>query len=64
MATVEQIRKLKWIAKTKPTPDGWKYKKPKNQTPKKSKKEKEKLLKLKIKLGLREPQIDPELCPF
>lgn len=64
MATVDQIRKLKWIAKTKPTPDGWKYKKPNNQAPKKSKKEKEKLLKLKIKLGLREPKIDPELCPF
>jgi hypothetical protein len=63
-ATGDQIEKLKWIAKTKPTRDGWMHKKPKGFTQKQSKQEKEKIIKMKIKLGLREPKIDPELCPF
>ena len=60
-ATQEQIEYLRWIAKTKPTRDGWKTK---HHAPKKSKKEKERLRKLKVELGLRQPKIDPELCPF
>lgn len=63
-ATGEQIERLRWIAKTKPTRDGWKHKEQRNSPPKQSRKQKEKLEKLKIKLGIRQPKIDPELCPF
>jgi 5-methylcytosine-specific restriction endonuclease McrA len=53
-ATGEQIERLKWIAKTKPTSDGWKLKEQKNQQPKISRKQKEKIEKLKIELGIRQ----------
>jgi hypothetical protein len=62
-ATQEQIDYLRWVEKTRPTKDGWKYKNNKKQT-KKSAKEKEKLRKLNISLGLRSANVQEDLCPF